>query len=157
MKTINIIIIAMLWSLSPAGESKVGIPYAIYNDINIYIAFLVCFLANLIVYPFLMLFLDSSNRYFFRFKPYKKMAVYIARKAKNGAGKGVEKYGFWGLMVFVAVPLPGTGIWAGTIAAYIFKIDRKKAFYANALGIFLSALIIWIITVTAYIASGNSI
>lgn len=71
--------------------------------------------------------------------------------------KGVEKYGFWGLMIFVAVPLPGTGIWAGTIAAYIFKIDRKKAFYANAIGIFLSALIIWIITVTAYIASGNSI
>lgn len=87
MKTINIIIIAMLWSLSPAGESKVGIPYAIYNDINIYIAFLVCFLANLIVYPFLMIFLDSSNQYFFRFKPYKKMAIYIARKAKNGAGK----------------------------------------------------------------------
>ena len=43
MKTLNIIIIAMLWSLSPAGESKVGIPYAIYNDINIYIAFLFCF------------------------------------------------------------------------------------------------------------------
>jgi len=150
MKTLNILLIAVLWSISPAGESKVGIPYAIFHDINIYIAFVVCLAANIIVYPFLMLFLDHANRYFFRFLIYKKMAVYIARKAKNGAGNGVKKYGFWGLMIFVAVPLPGTGIWAGTIAAYIFKIERKKAFYANAIGITLSALIVWVTTVITY-------
>ena len=46
-------------------------------------------------------------------------------------------------MLFVVIPLPGTGIWAGTIAAYIFKINRKKAFYANTIGISISALIIW--------------
>lgn len=150
MKTLNVLLIAMLWSISPAGESKVGIPYAILNDANIYLALIFCLAANILVYPFLMLFLDYANRYFFMFRLYKKMAVGIARKAKNGAGKGVAKYGFWGLMIFVAVPLPGTGIWAGTIAAYIFKIDRKKAFYANAIGISISAIIVWVTTIIAY-------
>ena len=78
------------------------------------------------------------------------MAIFIARKAKKGAKNGISKYGFWGLMLFVAIPLPGTGIWAGTIAAYIFKIERKKAFYANAIGISISAIIIWTTTVFAY-------
>lgn len=150
MKTLNVLLIAMLWSISPAGESKVGIPYAIINDANIYLTLVLCLAANILVFPFLMLFLDYANRYFFRFLLYKKMAVYIARKAKNGAGKGVAKYGFWGLMIFVAIPLPGTGIWAGTIAAYIFKIDRKKAFYANMIGITLSSIIVWGTTVIAY-------
>jgi uncharacterized membrane protein len=149
-KSLNIlytILIAVLWSISPLGEAKVGLPYAIINDVNIYLAFIICFAANVMVFPIMMFFLDHSNRYFFRWRWYKKIAIYIARKAKTGAGKGVQKYGFWGLMIFVAVPLPGTGVYAGTIAAYIFNIDRKKAFYANTLGIFASTLIVWIVTV----------
>ena len=139
--------IAVLWSISPLGEAKVGLPYAIINDVNIYLAFIICFAANVMVFPIMMFFLDYSNRYFFKWRWYKKIAIYIARKAKTGAGKGVQKYGFWGLMIFVAVPLPGTGVYAGSIAAYIFNIDRKKAFYANTLGIFASTLIVWIVTV----------
>lgn len=150
MKTIHVLLIAMLWSVSPAGESKVGIPFAILNDANIYLVLILCLAANILVYPLLMLFLDHANRYFFRFLLYKKMAIFIARKAKKGAKNGIGRYGFWGLMLFVAIPLPGTGIWAGTIAAYIFKIERKKAFYANAIGISISALIIWTTTVFAY-------
>jgi len=150
MKTINVLLIAMLWSVSPAGESKVGIPFAILNDANIYLVLIFCLAANILVYPLLMLFLDHANRYFFRFLLYKKMAIFIARKAKKGAKNGIGRYGFWGLMLFVAIPLPGTGIWAGTIAAYIFKINRKKAFYANTIGISISALIIWTTTVFAY-------
>jgi uncharacterized membrane protein len=146
LKTLYIISIAVLWSISPLGEAKVGLPYALSNDVNIYLAFLVCFIANILVFPIMMFFLDHANRYFFKWKWYKKLAIYTARKAKNGAGKGVQKYGFWGLMIFVAVPLPGTGVYAGTIAAYIFNIDRKKAFYANALGIFVSTIIVWIST-----------
>lgn len=149
MDSVVDLIIAMLWSISPFGEAKVGIPYAILNGVNIYIAFICCFIANVAVFPLMIFFLDSINRYFFKWRFYKKSSVYVARKAKTGAQKGIEKYGFWGLMIFVLVPLPGTGVYAGTIASYIFKIDKKKAFLANTIGIFISCVIIWVSTVLA--------
>ena len=140
------IIIAMLWSISPFGEAKVGIPYALLNGVNIYLAFGSCLLANILIFPLMTFFLDSINRYFFRWLFYKKAAIYVARKAKTGAGNNVKKYGFWGLMIFVLVPLPGTGVYAGTIAAYLFRFDRKQAFLANTIGIFFSCLIVWVTT-----------
>lgn len=138
---------AMLWSISPLGEAKVGIPYAIFNDVNIYVAFIVCFVANLLVFPLMAFFLKYINRYFFKWRFYKKSAIYVAKKAKIGAGNNIHKYGFWGLLIFVMAPIPGTGVYAGTIAAYLFGIERKRAFLANTIGIFLSCVIIWGFTV----------
>ena len=143
------LLIAMLWSVSPLGEAKVGIPYALLNGVNIYLAFLFCFAANVMVLPIMTFFLDVVNRYFFKWYYYKKSAIFVARRAKAGAGKNVEKYGFWGLMIFVLIPLPGTGVYAGTLAAYLFGIDRKRAFLANTIGIFFSCLIIWATTIAA--------
>ncbi len=141
------IIVAMLWSISPFGEAKVGIPYAIFNDVNIYLALLFCFIANVLVFPVMLFFLDSVNHYFLRYRFYKKSAIYVARKAKLGAKKNVQKYGFWGLIIFVMLPIPGTGVYAGTIATYLFVLDRKQAFVANTVGIFLSCLIVWAMTI----------
>lgn len=140
------IIVAMLWSISPFGEAKVGIPYALLNGVNIYLAFVFCFLANVLVFPIMTFFLDSVNRYFFRWLFYKRAAIYVARKAKTGAGNNVKKYGFWGLMIFVLVPLPGTGVYAGTIAAYLFRFEKKQSFLANTIGIFFSCVIVWATT-----------
>jgi len=140
----------MLWSISPFGEAKVGIPYAIFNDVNIYLALLFCFIANVLVFPLMMFFLDSVNHYFLRFRFYKKSAIYVARKAKLGAKKNVQKYGFWGLIVFVMLPIPGTGVYAGSIATYLFVLDRKRAFLANTIGIFFSCLIVWGMTVATF-------
>lgn len=144
------LIIAVLWSISPFGEAKVGIPYAIFNEVNIYLAFMACFLANVLVYPLMLYFLDTVNHYFLRWRFYKKSAVYVAKKAKLGAGKNVMKYGFWGLLIFVMLPVPGTGVYAGTIATYIFGLDRKLAFFANTIGIFLSCAIVWGMTVATF-------
>ena len=70
---------------------------------------------------------------------YKKGVVYLAKRAKKIAGGNVQKHGFWGLMVFVMIPLPGTGAYMGTIAANIFKIERKRAFLAISLGVIISS------------------
>ena len=137
------LIIAMLWSISPFGEAKVGIPYGIFNNVNIYAVFVCCFMANVLVFPLMYFFLIHINRYLFRWKPYKKSAIYVARKAKIGSGDKIKKYGFYGLIFFVMLPLPGTGVYAGSIASYIFKMERQGAFLANTVGIFLSSLIVW--------------
>lgn len=143
------ILIAMLWSISPFGEAKLGIPYALLNDINIYLAFVLCFVANVLVFPIMTYFLEVVNRYFLKWYHYKKAAIFVGRRAKSGAGKTVNKYGFWGLMLFVLIPLPGTGVYAGTIAGYLFGLDRKKAFMANSIGIFISCIIVWLSTLLA--------
>lgn len=137
------LLIAMLWSISPFGEAKAGIPYALFNGVNIYVTFVACFFANVLIFPLMNFFLDFINGYFLKWRLYKKSSIYVARKAKKGAGKNVQKYGFWGLMIFVLIPIPGTGVYAGTIAAYLFQLDRKKAFLANTIGIFVSCLIVW--------------
>tara|TARA_R110002012_G_scaffold283304_2_gene473559 strand:- start:125 stop:562 length:438 start_codon:yes stop_codon:yes gene_type:complete len=136
----------MLWSLSPFGEAKVGIPFGMLKGLNIYLVFLLCFAANVLVFPMMLFFLDKINHYFLRWRFYKKSAIYVARKAKVGSGDKIKKYGFWGLMFFVMIPLPGTGVYAGSIATYLFKIEKKSAFLANVIGIFFSSLIVWVTT-----------
>jgi len=143
------IIIAMLWSVSPFGEAKVGIPYGMYQGVNIYVVLIACFLANLLVFPIMLFFLNTMNTQLLKWKQYKKAAIYVARKAKNGSGDKIKKYGFWGLVIFVMIPLPGTGVYAGSIATYLFKIERRKAFVANTLGIFISSIIVWTMTLLA--------
>lgn len=141
------IINSMLWSISPFGEAKVGIPYAIYNNVNYYLAFTVCFAANVMVFPVMQFFLNYINKYLLKWRFYKRSAIFVARRAKVGAGKNVQKYGFWGLLLFVMVPIPGTGVYAGTIAAWLFGLEQKRAFVANTVGIYLSCIIVWTITV----------
>lgn len=143
------IITAILWSISPFGEAKVGIPYAILNGVNIYVALLVCFLANVLIFPIMTFFLDHVNLHFLKWRFYKRSAVYVARKTKTGAGKNIQRYGFWGLLIFVMLPVPGTGVYAGSIASHLFRIEKKRAFMANTIGIFFSCIIIWLSSVLA--------
>ncbi|MGS2761258.1 COG2426 family protein [Sinomicrobium sp. M5D2P9] len=144
------ILIAALWSISPFGEAKVGIPYAIFNHVNIYIAFVVCLLANISVYPLMRFFLDHLNRYLLKWKFYKRVAIKVAKRVKIGARSNVSKFGFWGILIFVMLPVPGTGVYAGTIASYLFRMPYRKAFWANAIGIFFSCVMVWGMTLATY-------
>ena len=133
----------MLWSVSPFGEAKVGIPYGMLSGANIYLVFIACLIANILVFPFMMVFLRSINPYFLKWNFYKKSAIWVARRTKKGSRVKIQKYGFWGILVFVMIPLPGTGVYAGSIASYLFNIEKKRAFAANTIGIFLSSVMIW--------------
>lgn len=137
---------AILLSLSPFGEAKVGIPYGMLNGVNVYWVFISCFAANVLVFPLMIFFLEKINTYLLRWQWYKKAALYVARRAKIGSGDKIKKYGFWGLIFFVMIPLPGTGVYAGSIATYLFKIEKKKGFVANFIGIFFSSVIVWLTT-----------
>ncbi len=139
-------IIAFLWSISPFGEAKVGIPFGLLKGLDKYLVFIVCLTANILVFPLMFFFLEKINKYLLRMHFYKKWALYVARKAKVGSGDKIKKYGFWGLIFFVMLPVPGTGVYAGSIASYLFKMEKKKAFVANTIGIFISSVIVWVTT-----------
>lgn len=134
-------IYTFLLSISPFGEARVGIPYGIINGIHPVWAFVTGLVANLLIFPLFIFLIDVFNNKLWRFRPYKKQSLKLARRAKNGVGAKIQKYGFWGLMVFVMIPLPVTGAYMGTIAAYVFKIRRRKAFVAISIGVAISCLL----------------
>ncbi len=133
--------ITFLLSISPLGEARVGIPYAILHDIPVPIAFITGVGANLLIFPILMWLINSFNVKLWPHRTYKKGVIKVSRLAKKKAANSIQKYGFWGLMVFVMIPLPGTGAYMGTIAAAIFKIEKKKAFWAVSLGVIIACII----------------
>ena len=58
----------------------------------------------------------------------------------------IEKYGFWGLVLFVGVPLPGTGAWTGCLIATMLRMDKKKAFLATLLGVVMASIIMMLVS-----------
>ncbi|WP_299823770.1 small multi-drug export protein [uncultured Pontibacter sp.] len=133
------LIYTFLLSISPFGEARAGIPYAILNNVHYFVAFIIGTVANVMVFPLFMWLIDTFGQRFWPFRNYKKGVIFLSKRAKKIAGANVQKYGFWGLMVFVMIPLPGTGAYMGTIAASIFKIERKRAFVAISLGVLVSS------------------
>lgn len=136
------IIFTFLFSISPLGEARIGIPYGIINGLSPVLAFLLGLGGNLLIYPLLVGMIKAFNKKMWRYRIYKKQSLNLFRRAKNITGNKIQKYGFWGLMVFVMIPLPVTGAYMGTIAAFIFKIPRRKAFMAISLGVLVSCSII---------------
>ena len=136
------ILITFFISLSPLGEARAGIPYGELNGLPIAVALLVGLAANLLVFPLFYRCINLFNKYLLQNKWYKKSAIRLSLRARGKTKNFIKKYGVWGLMVFVMIPLPFTGAYIGTIAAYIFKIDYKKSFFSISLGVFIALTLI---------------
>ena len=131
-----------LISISPLGEARAGIPYGVYQGIPVFWCFIIGWSANLLVFPLLHRGIILMNQLFWKHRLYKKSAVYFSKRAKDKTQKNIDKYGAWGLMVFVMIPLPVTGAYMGTMAAYILGMDYKKSLVAVSSGVTISCLII---------------
>ncbi len=136
------IIITFLISISPFGEARAGIPYGEINNLPISVAFIVGLTANLLVFPLFYKVITLSNKFLWRFDSYKKSAIYLSLRARKKTKKVVGKYGVWGLMVFVMIPLPITGAYIGTIAAYVLAISYQKSLFAISSGITISSILV---------------
>ena len=146
----KVLLLTAIWSISPFGESKVGIPFGVLQSVNPLLVFIIGLSANILVFPLMIFFLDRFNRVFFKWQWYKRASIWVAKRARKGTKSSIEKYGYWGLGIFVMIPLPGTGVYAGSIATYILKLDRKRAFIANSVGISISAAIVLAFSVLGY-------
>jgi len=141
------ILFTFLISFSPFGEARVGIPYAIeHTDLTLIWVFLIALSANLLVFPLFYRVIEFFNNHFLKSKWYRKAAIYLSLRARRKTGAVVQKYGAIGLMIFVMIPLPFTGAYIGTIAAYIFKINYKKALLAINIGVLIALtfiILVW--------------
>jgi uncharacterized membrane protein len=135
-------------SLLPISELRGGIPLAYANDIPIATAYVLCVLSNILVIPLLYIFLNTLHRFFYRLKPYRLIFDKYVRRTQARAEEKVRKYGYWGVMLFVAIPLPITGAYTGTLAAWLLKLKFRKAFWYLALGVVIAGVVVTIATLT---------
>ena len=144
----NILFWSIFFSILPIAELRGGIPYAIANDLNPLLTFFICVGANILVFPIVFFFLEFLHPLFLKIDLYKRLFDKFIIKTREKVGNKIEKYGFWGLMIFVMIPLPVTGAYTGSFAAWLFNIPKKKAFLAVSLGVIMAGIIVTTIVLT---------
>jgi uncharacterized membrane protein len=136
------ILFTFLISISPFGEARAGIPYGELNGLPIFLVLVIGLAANLLIFPLFYRAIEFSKKYFSKNALYKKSVIYLSSRAKSRTQTMIKKYGVWGLMVFVMIPLPVTGAYTGTIAAYLFRISYKKSLIAISIGVTISSIMV---------------
>jgi len=152
MKTMNDYIYSIILSILPIAELRGGIPYALANGIHPVVAYLMCCLTNILAFPLVYLFLGIFHNQFSKMRWYENLFKKIVERTRVKVGAKIEKWGFWGLMIFVMIPLPVTGAYTGSFAAWVFGIQKRKGFLAVSLGVFIAGII-----VTAVFLSGSEL
>lgn len=135
-----------LLAMSPVVEARGAIPYGVLSGMDPWAVFLISTAGNLFPVPLLLMFLSrvdhiikSRKETNLVRKVYEKYVGSLRGRAK---GK-IDRYGFWGLMLFVAVPMPGTGAWTGSLVAYLFGLENKRALLAISAGVIAASLIVY--------------
>lgn len=131
---------AFVISLLPILECRGGMIAARLLEMPFLKAFAICYLGNMLPIPFIILFIKKIFEFLRRFKFFEKIIVKLEGKTERNKDK-VLRYKSWGLLLFVAIPLPGTGGWTGALMAALLDIDMKRSLPIIALGVFIAGLI----------------
>jgi len=134
------ILVSVLLCLLPVAELRGGLPYALASGIPPVTAYVLCVAANALVGPLVFLFMSSLHRLLARWGPYSRFFERFVARARHRVHAAVERYGYIGLMVFVAVPLPFTGAYTGAVGAWVLGMNRWKSMLFVALGVALAGL-----------------
>jgi uncharacterized membrane protein len=146
----NPYLIIIILTFLPFLELRASIPYGIFaTEINIFIVIALAVISNIILSPLLYLFLDKFIHLLFFFKPFKKWYHNKLEKAQKKIKPKVEKYGILGLSIFIGIPLPGSGVYTGALAAYIMNLGYKKFLYASIIGVLIAGFAVTIISLLA--------
>ena len=133
----------LLVTVSPISELRGGIPLGISLGLEPWFTFLIAVVANaLVFFPVFFALRLFYNKVLFRIPLFDK---YLDNLRKRGKPI-VDKHGFWGLALFVAVPLPLTGAYTGTILAWLLGMNWKRAFPAVSLGVLVAGVVVLLIT-----------
>ncbi len=138
-------ILVFIISLMPILELRGGLIAAALLGLPPVPAYIISIIGNLIPIPLILWLLDYVFDFMKKHNILKKFVLFCERKGNEKKDK-IEKLGFWGLVLFVGVPLPGTGAWTGCLIATILRMDKKKAFLAATLGVIMASIIMMLIS-----------
>ncbi|MDR2258528.1 MAG: small multi-drug export protein [Treponema sp.] len=129
-------------SFLPISELRGAIPFAIAQGIPWYAAYPYAAALNALVAPVCWVFLSTLHRLFLKLAWYEKIFNRFVERAREKLRGRVEKWGWLGVAVFVAIPLPVTGAWTGTLGAWMLGIPRRKTLPAVILGVIAAGAIV---------------
>lgn len=135
------LIITACVAVIPVVELRGAIPFGVSLGLSAQDAFFASLIGNMIPVPFIVLFI---RRIFARLRTHRKWGPVIDRLEKRAHVKGrlVRKYRLWGLLIFVAIPLPGTGAWTGALIAGVLEMRLRDALIAIFLGVLLAGVVV---------------
>jgi len=131
----------LLTAALPIIELRGAIPVGISLGLSPIHATLISLIGSMIPVPFILFSIRPIFNYLKTTKIFKKLVHKLTDKSMSKSGK-IQRYGAWGLLVFVAIPLPGTGVWSGSLAAALLDMRFKWAFPAILVGNIIAAGII---------------
>ena len=139
---IEILIISML----PITELRFSIPYFILVEkLSWYKVFAVSIIGNILIGIFIITILGPIMIFFKKNFYLRRIINYIINRTRNKS-KTIEIYKFLGLILFIGIPAPFTGVWTGSLAAYLLSLEKKKSYLGIIIGVIISATIVLIIT-----------
>ena len=140
-------LIVFFISMLPLVELRGAIPMGAAFGMPWWQTFLISVVGNMLPVPFILLFIGAILRWMAgcRVKLFNRFAGWLLRKAEKNRAK-VEKYAFWGLALFVGVPLPGTGAWTGSLVAAVINLDFWKALLSALLGVLGAGLVMTLLS-----------
>ena len=137
-------LLIFILSMSPFMESRGGLIAASILHMDPVESFIICMLGNILPIPLILLFFDKVLDWM-RKGRLKKFARRLDKKVEKNRTK-VDKYGYVGLLFFVAIPMPGTGAWTACLVASALKLEKKKSFLYTALGVLMASVIMMYLT-----------
>lgn len=137
-KWIFTLIIAML----PVIELRGSLPIALGLGLKWWVAILLSIIGNMIPIPFILLFFEKIERFLRRWKFFERFFDRLFESTRRKGERKLQVWGDLGLIFFVAIPLPITGAWTGSLVAYLLKLDRKKAFLSIFVGVVIAGFIV---------------
>lgn len=146
-------LVVFLISVMPVLECRLGMFTAIVLlQMNTIKGFFISFAGNILPIPFILLLINWIFEWMKKIPGLKKIVFWLEDKTLKKRDK-IDKYGIWGLLLFVAIPLPGTGGWTGALLASLLHLDKKKSFGVIALGVFIAGLIMTVLSLVV----GNAV
>ena len=138
---------------SPISELRGAIPLAILEfDFPWYYAYIIAVIGNLLPIPLILLFLNTATRILSRFTLFEKIFTWLFSYTRR-RGRMIERYERVGLVLFVAIPLPITGAWTGSIAAVLLGMSFRRAMLSIILGVLISGIIVTCLTLLGWVGA----
>lgn len=138
-------IIIFVISLMPILELRGGLLAATFLEVEYIRAVIICILGNVLPIPFVLLFLKFVLNILSKWSVTKKIVIWLEKKVESKRDQ-IDKYGYLGLIVFVGIPLPGTGAWTGALLSIMLGLNRKKSFVCILVGVLMAAAIMSILS-----------
>ena len=139
----------ILLTLVPALELRASIPFGIfYTDLSWFAVFITAIISNIILGIVIFYMMKIIIQIITRIKFINKLWLKYVERTRRRIHDGVEKYGEWAVAVFIGIPLPGSGVYTGALAAFLIGLSPKKFWVANVIGVLIAGVVVTIVSLT---------